>query len=314
MSQQQYPSNYDYPENYDYEQDYNDPNEKPTSMTSISSNNSQLRYKDQVKVQKDQDKAFYHQQYQNAQAREEQKAKEEAEKKRRLKQEVLESHQRQMFEKQQKKVQEKQIDFHLSRSTADNSSFANQDRQREEFMYKLKTGTVAGPTLTSQRRGSQETPTEIYNQKLSERQPGYQERSEEEEREDIKKQKQREMFLENQRIVNQKKSIQDAQKQGQKEYDYQKSQYEISNFEKEQELLKYIQAKQKEENALALTNQIRSKEQEKSYKVGDIKYDYQQPQRSDMDIEQQDAPKGTYLKNKQRNGGAGFNILTGHAN
>jgi hypothetical protein len=264
--------------------------------------------KDRFKVQKDQDRNFYLQQFKQQEFQEDQRRRDELDKKARAKQEMAESYQRQIQEKKEREQQAKLQDAHFSRSTAENSSFANQDRQREQFLTKLKTGPGSEsqqPQYQYQNRNTQKT--DIFNRDLSERTPVQKQPFSDPnlDKLDQKKRMEREIFLENQKIAVQKKVDVGSQKSEQRFQDRDRAQNDYAEYERQQAVNRYSQAVQQKENFKALDDQIKSK----VVTVDDRKY--QQDQYSAHDDFLAGDSKLGYLKNKQRAGGAGYNILTG---
>ncbi len=132
------------------------------------------------------------------------KANADAEKKRRLKAELVESHQKQIREKQEKLQKERDLDAQYSRTTAEDSSFANQDRQREQFFNRLKTSNVQSVQQPRQNNQRQQQ-TDIFNQDLVQRQEKQVSNDFDQDKLD-KKRREREIFEENLRVAALKKN------------------------------------------------------------------------------------------------------------
>jgi hypothetical protein len=259
--------------------------------------------RDKARLQKEHDRNFYLQQFKQAEFQEDLKRKEELDKKARAKQEMAESYARQIQEKREREQQAKLQDAHFSKSTAEYSTFANQDRQREQFLTKLKTGPQYEQPQPSQPRTQK---SDIFNRDVTERQPVQQQRLSDPnvDKLDQKKRMEREIFLENQKIANQKKADTYSQKSEQKYQDRNRAQNDYAEYERQQAMNKYSQAVQQKENFKALDDQIKTK-------VVNVEPERYQGQISNHNDFLAGDSKLGYMKNKQRAGGAGYNILTG---
>jgi hypothetical protein len=303
---------YDGQEDYEYNQQYREadydrgyPQQSPQQQGGKFQADDSLGSRDKARLQKDQERQFYLQQFKQAEFQEDLKRREEIDKKARAKQEMAESYQRQIQEKKERELQAKRQDAHFSRSTAENSSFASQDKQREQFLSKLKTG----PQYEQAPISSKSNKTDIFNRDLTDRPPVQQQRFSDPnvDKLDQKKRMEREIFLENQKVASQKKADVHSQKNEQKYVDRHRAENDYAEYEKQQAVNRYSQAVQQQENYKALEDQIKTKD----LNVDPYDRRYQaQPSSNQNDFLAGDSKLG-YVKNKQRASGAGYNILTG---
>jgi len=125
---------------------------------------------------------------------------------------------------------------------------------------------------------------------------------------DQKKRMEREIFLENQRVATQKKTDQHSQKHDQRFEDKHRAEIDYQEYERQQAMNRYNQSVQQKENYKALGDQIKDKQSVPDpYSKGGYS---QGTDSAHADFLTGDS-KLSYLKNKQRATGAGYNILTG---
>jgi hypothetical protein len=235
----------------------------------------------------------------------EQREKDEALKKRMQQKEIADTYKRQIEEKNAKKLQSKQDDTYYAKTAELSSSFANQDKQRYEFFSKLKEGTISSEPQKV--REPEQKKSDIFNQKPSQRAPVERQQSQEYDQinNNDKKNKEREIFLENQMIANAKKTVTEQRKNDEKYYDLQKAQHENSKYEQEQANSQYNKGRQQEETSKNYGDQVYQKKQSYGSEQGtkETRGTYQVEKENDESL---------FGKNRQRNAGANYNILTGN--